>query len=59
MPLGDSALIWTLHPGPHPQHRGSSRGELVRDALRLPVVADWEHGEFSMRARSLPEMAQI
>lgn len=39
---------WTLQLGPHPEHRGSLRGELTRGALRYPVVADLNDAEFTM-----------
>lgn len=46
--LGDSSLGWTLQLGPHPEHRGSLRGELRQGSLRYPVVADLIDGEFTM-----------
>jgi len=39
---------WTLQLGPHPEHRGSLRGELTQGALRYPVVADLDKGEFTL-----------
>lgn len=39
---------WTLQLGPHPEHRGSLRGELTQGAQRYPVVADLEKGEFTL-----------
>ena len=46
--LDDSSPKWTLQLGPHPEHRGSLRGELTQGALRYPVVADLDEGEFTM-----------
>lgn len=39
---------WTLHLGPHPEHTGSLRGELVQGLQRWPVVADVDDGEFTL-----------
>ncbi len=39
---------WTLQLGPHPEHQGSLRGELTQGALRYPVVADLDKGEFTL-----------
>ena len=39
---------WNLQLGPHPEHRGSLRGELVQGQLRYPVVADLENGELTL-----------
>ena len=39
---------WTLQLGPHPEHQGSLRGELMQGALRYPVVADLDHGELTL-----------
>ena len=39
---------WTLTLAPHPEHLGSLRGELRQGALRYPVVADLDEGEFTM-----------
>jgi hypothetical protein len=39
---------WTLQLGPHPEHPGSLRGELTQGALRYPVVADLDQGEFTL-----------
>lgn len=39
---------WTLRLGPHPEHQGSLRGELMQGALRYPVVADLDHGELTL-----------
>jgi len=39
---------WTLQLGPHPDHQGSLRGELTQGALRYPVVADLDNGEFTL-----------
>ncbi len=39
---------WSLQLGPHPEHRGSLRGELTQGAQRYPVVADLNHGEFTL-----------
>ena len=39
---------WSLQLGPHPEHLGSLRGELKQGALRYPVVADLNHGEFTL-----------
>jgi hypothetical protein len=38
----------TLHLGPHPEHTGSLRGELVQGLQRWPVVADVDDGEFTL-----------
>ena len=46
--LDDSGPKWTLQLGPHPEHRGSLRGELTQGALRYPVVADLDEGEFTL-----------
>lgn len=37
-----------LQLGPHPEHRGSLRGELTQGALRYPVVGDLDHGELTL-----------
>jgi hypothetical protein len=39
---------WSLQLEPHPEHRGSLRGELKQGAQRYPVVADLEKGEFTL-----------
>lgn len=39
---------WSLQLGPHPEHRGSLRGELTQGMLRYPVVGDLENGEFTL-----------
>ncbi len=39
---------WSLQLGPHPEHRGSLRGELSKGTQRYPVVADLEKGEFTL-----------
>ena len=39
---------WSLQLGPHPEHRGSLRGELTQGSLRYPVVADLDKGEFTL-----------
>jgi hypothetical protein len=39
---------WFLQLGPHPEHRGSLRGELSKGTQRYPVVADLEKGEFTL-----------
>lgn len=39
---------WALTLAPHPEHRGSLRGELSQGPLRHPVVADLDEGEFTM-----------
>jgi hypothetical protein len=46
--LDDSGPKWTLQLGPHPEHRGSLRGELTQGALRYPVVGDLDNGEFTL-----------
>lgn len=46
--LGDSRSDWALQLAPHPEHRGSLRGELSQGLLRYPVVADLANGEFTM-----------
>lgn len=46
--LGDSRSDWALQLAPHPEHRGSLRGELAQGLLRYPVVADLANGEFTM-----------
>jgi hypothetical protein len=46
--LDGSGPQWTLQLGPHPEHQGSLRGELTQGALRYPVVADLEGGEFTL-----------
>ena len=46
--LADSPLAWALQLGPHPEHRGSLRGELTQGLLRYSVVADLANGEFTM-----------
>jgi hypothetical protein len=42
------AQRWQLELGPHPDYPGSLRGELVRGAVRYPVAADLDDGEFTM-----------
>ena len=39
---------WSLQLGPHPEHRGSLRGELTHGTQRYLVVADLEKGEFTL-----------
>ncbi len=39
---------WALHLGPHPEHAGSLRGELVQGPYRRAVVADLDEGEFTL-----------
>jgi hypothetical protein len=39
---------WTLQLGPHPEHQGSLRGELMQGALRYPVVADLDGRDFTL-----------
>lgn len=39
---------WALTLSPHPEHRGSLRGELRQGTLRYLVVADLDEGEFTM-----------
>ncbi len=46
--LEGSGPHWSLQLGPHPEHRGSLRGELKQGALRYPVVADLDSGEFTL-----------
>ena len=46
--LGDNTPTWRLQLGPHPEHRGSLRGELTQGLLRYPVVADLAQGELTM-----------
>lgn len=46
--LDGSGPQWTLQLGPHPEHQGSLRGELTQGALRYPVVADLDNGEFTL-----------
>ena len=46
--LGSAAPSWSLQLGPHPEHRGSLRGELTQGGQRYPVVADLEKGEFTL-----------
>lgn len=46
--LDDAGPHWTLQLGPHPEHPGSLRGELTQGALRYPVVADLDNGEFTL-----------
>lgn len=46
--LGGVGPSWTLQLGPHPEHRGSLRGELSQGALRYPVVADLDQGAFTL-----------
>jgi hypothetical protein len=46
--LDDSGPKWNLQLGPHPEHRGSLRGELTQGTLRYPVVADLDEGEFTL-----------
>ncbi len=46
--MDGSGPHWTLQLGPHPEHRGSLRGELTQGALRYPVVADLDRGEFTL-----------
>jgi hypothetical protein len=46
--LEGSGTPWTLQLGPHPEHQGSLRGELTQGALRHPVVADLDEGEFTL-----------
>lgn len=46
--LGTAGPSWSLQLGPHPEHRGSLRGELTQGGQRYPVVADLEKGEFTL-----------
>jgi hypothetical protein len=46
--LDGSGHQWTLQLGPHPEHKGSLRGELTQGTLRYPVVADLDNGEFTL-----------
>jgi hypothetical protein len=46
--LGATDSHWTLQLGPHPEHRGSLRGELSQGALRYPVVADLDGQDFTL-----------
>ena len=46
--LDGSGPQWKLQLGPHPEHKGSLRGELTQGALRYPVVADLDNGEFTL-----------
>ena len=39
---------WSLQLGPHPEHQGSLRGELMQGALRYPVVADLDGRDFTL-----------
>lgn len=40
--------VWTLQLAPHPEHRGSWRGELTQGNKRYAVVAELDDGEFTM-----------
>ena len=46
--LNGAGPYWSLQLGPHPEHRGSLRGELIQGAQRYPVVADLDKGEFTL-----------
>jgi hypothetical protein len=46
--LDGTGTDWSLQLEPHPEHRGSLRGELKQGAQRYPVVADLEKGEFTL-----------
>lgn len=46
--LDGAGPYWSLQLGPHPEHRGSLRGELTQGAQRYPVVADLDKGEFTL-----------
>lgn len=46
--LEGEAAPWVLQLGPHPEYRGSLRGELVQGPLRYPVVADLNDGELTL-----------
>lgn len=46
--LDGAGPYWSLQLGPHPEHRGSLRGELIQGAQRYPVVADLDKGEFTL-----------
>jgi hypothetical protein len=46
--LDSTGPQWTLQLGPHPEHRGSLRGDLTQGTLRYPVVADLDKGEFTL-----------
>jgi hypothetical protein len=46
--VAGASAPWTLHLGPHPEHTGSLRGELVQGQQRWPVVADLDDGEFTL-----------
>jgi len=46
--LGSAGPHGSLQLGPHPEHRGSLRGELTQGAQRYPVVADLEKGDFTL-----------
>lgn len=42
------AQRWQLELGPHPDYPGSLRGVLVQGAVRYPVAADLDDGEFTL-----------
>ena len=46
--MDNTSPHWTLRLGPHPEHQDSLRGELSQGDLRYPVVADLDHGEFTL-----------
>ncbi|MFO0108563.1 MAG: hypothetical protein ACK52H_15055 [Burkholderiales bacterium] len=46
--LAGSDAVWTLRLAPHPEHKGSWRGELIQGDKRYAVVADLDDGEFTM-----------
>ena len=46
--LNGAGPHWSLQLGPHPEHQGSLRGELMQGALRYPVVADLDGRDFTL-----------
>jgi hypothetical protein len=46
--LAGEASSYTLSLGPHPEHTGSLKGELLQGKDRRAVVADLDNGEFTM-----------
>lgn len=46
--LAGATVPISLRLGPHPEHAGSLKGELMQGQHRYAVVADWDEGEFTL-----------
>ncbi|WP_416547364.1 hypothetical protein ACHEXK_00755 [Limnohabitans sp. DCL3] len=46
--LAGQTLPLSLRLGPHPEHQGSLKGELVQGQHLAAVVGDWDEGELTL-----------